>query len=292
MIKSLPPFQANRPLKEVTTFGIGGPARLFVEVSSVEELQEVLCFCHKESLPYFMLGKGSNILFDDRGFDGLVIHNKISYLNIQGREVDVGAGYSFAMLGFKTAKQGLSGLEFASGIPASVGGAIYMNAGAGGHETKDFLSEVTFVDAEGNITIFSKENLDFRYRYSSFQKKKGAIVSAKFCLVNSEEARKKQLSIVEYRTKTQPYGELSAGCVFKNPMSASAGALIEQSGLKGLCVGDAEVSSKHANFIVNRKDASARDVLLLAKQVQERVKERTGIELEMEVRCIPYQILD
>ncbi len=292
MIKSLPPFQASRPLKEVTTFGIGGPARLFVEVNSIEELQDVLRFCHTESLPYFILGKGSNILFHDQGFDGLVIHNKISYLNIQGCEVDVGAGYSFAMLGFKTAKQGLSGLEFASGIPASVGGAIYMNAGAGGHETKDFLLEVTFVDAQGNITVFSKQNLDFSYRYSSFQKKKGAIVSAKFCLDPSEEARKKQLSIVEYRTKTQPYGELSAGCVFKNPLNASAGALIEQTGLKGLCVGDAEVSVKHANFIVNRKDARAEDVLLLAKQVQQRVKEKTGIELEMEVRCIPYQILD
>lgn len=291
MMKSLPQFQSSKPLKEVSTFGIGGPARLFVEVTSVEELQAVLEFCGTDSLPFFILGKGSNILFHDQGFDGLVIHNKISYLTIQGCEVDVGAGFSFAMLGFKTAKQGLAGLEFASGIPASVGGAVYMNAGAGGYETKDCLTEVSFVDTQGNLHNLSKEELEFSYRYSSFHEKKGAIVSAKFRLKACEEARKKQLSIVEYRTKTQPYGEFSAGCVFKNPKNASAGALIEQAGLKGFCVGDAEVSAKHANFIVNRKEARAEDVLFLAKQIQERVKEQTGVELEMEVRCIPYQIL-
>jgi UDP-N-acetylmuramate dehydrogenase len=289
-MKSLPQFQVSKLLKDVSTFGIGGPARLFVEINTIEEMQATLAYCNNESLPFFILGKGSNILFHDQGFDGLVIHNKISYLTIHGSEVDVGAGYSFAMLGFKTAKQGLGGLEFASGIPATVGGAVYMNAGAGGYETKDFLTEVTFVDGQGNLSRISKQDLGFGYRYSSFQKTKGAIVAAKFCLVVSEEARKKQLSIVEYRTKTQPYGELSAGCVFKNPINSSAGALIEQSGLKGLSVGDAEVSTKHANFIVNRKGARAEDVLLLAKQVKERVKEKTGIELEMEVRCIPYQI--
>ena len=165
-----------------------------------------------------------------------------------------------------------------------------MNAGANGQETKDSLQEVSFIDDQGIFHTYSKGDLEFRYRFSAFQKKKGAIVSAKFCLVPSTEARKKQLSIVEYRTNTQPYGELSAGCVFKNPSPVAAGALIEQAGLKGFCVGDAEVSTKHANFIVNRKEARAEDVLLLAKQIQEKVKEKTGIELEMEVRCIPYQI--
>jgi UDP-N-acetylmuramate dehydrogenase len=287
---SLPPFQRNKSLREVSTFYIGGPARLFVEVTSIEEMQTVLKHCNEEKISFFILGKGSNCLFDDRGFDGLVIQNKISYFQIKGLEVEVGAGYSFSMLGLKTAKQGLSGLEFASGIPATVGGAIFMNAGANGQETFNTLSEVLFIDETGNLHSYKKKELAFRYRFSSFQEKKGAIVGAKFCLTSSEEARNKQLSIIDYRTKTQPYNQPSIGCIFKNPEGASAGGLIEKSGLKGFCIGDAEVSLKHANFIVNRREALAKDVLALARHVQETVKEETGVDLEMEVRCIPYQI--
>ncbi len=283
-------FQSNKPLKEVSTFGIGGPARFFVEVTTIQEMQSVLSYCYEKSLPFFILGKGSNCLFDDRGLDGLVIQNKISYLNFSGHEVDVGAGFSFSMLGFKTAKQGLAGLEFASGIPATVGGAIFMNAGANGAETSTTLSEVHFVDEKGSLCKLLKEELEFGYRTSSFQKKKGAIVSAKFTLNPCELARSKQLSIIEYRTETQPYGELSIGCFFKNPQGGSAGALIEKAGMKGFSIGGAEVSCKHANFIVNKQGALAQDVLVLAKQVQERVKETLGIELEQEARCIPYQI--
>ena len=291
MINPLPLFQSDKPLKEVSTFGIGGPAKLFTEVFEIEQMQVVLAHAFDQSLPFFVLGKGSNCLFDDRGFDGLVIHNKISYLKIEGCEVDVGSGFSFSMLGLRTAKQGLAGLEFASGIPATVGGAIYMNAGANGQETFQTLFEVRFVDAQGNLHTLTKEELEFSYRFSSFQKRRGAIVSAKFHLTECTAARGKQLSIIEYRTETQPYGDRSIGCFFKNPVGKSAGALIEQAGLKGFSVGGAEVSTKHANFIVNKEGALAGDVLILAKQVQEKVKEATGVELEMEARCIPYQIL-
>lgn len=286
----LPPFQFDKSLKEVSTFKIGGKARLFIEVSEIKQMQEVLSHCFFQKIPFFILGKGSNCLFDDRGFDGLVIQNKISYIQIRDCEVDVGSGYSFSMLGLKTAKLGLSGLEFASGVPATVGGAIFMNAGANGQETKNHLKEVSFVDEKGNLHLFSKEDLEFGYRFSSFQQKKGAIVSAKFYLLPSEGARERQLSIIEYRTNTQPYNEPSVGCVFKNPKEGSAGALIERAGLKGLSIGGAEVSCKHANFIVNKRGASSQDVLLLAKLVQEKVKIATSIELEMEIRCIPYQI--
>lgn len=289
-MNSLPPFQPNKLLKEVSTFGIGGPAQFFVEVSSSLEMQAILSHCYKEKIPFFILGKGSNCLFDDQGLNGLVIQNKISYLNVVENEVEVGAGYSFSMLGLKTAKLGLAGLEFASGIPATVGGAIYMNAGANGGETFQTLSEVQFVDGQGNLQTFSKKELEFSYRFSSFQKKKGAIVSAKFTLSPCLEAREKQLSIIEYRTKTQPYKDPSIGCFFKNPQGGSAGALIEKAGLKGFSVGGAEVSQKHANFIINKEGALAKDVLLLAKEVKERVKESLGIELEQEARCIPYQI--
>ncbi len=286
----LPPFQTNKYLKDISTFGIGGPARLFVEVFETSQMQAVLCYCFKMSIPFFVIGKGSNCLFDDRGFDGLIIQNKISYLKIDGCEVDVGAGYSFSMLGNRTAKLALGGLEFASGIPATVGGAVFMNAGANGQETSETLFEVSFVDEEGLLHSFTKENLQFGYRFSSFQTKKGAIVSAKFRLEASEIARGKQLSIIDYRTQTQPYGDLSIGCFFRNPRGDSAGSLIEKAGLKGLTVGGAEVSHKHANFIVNKQNAIAHDVLILAKQVQQRVKESMGVELELEVRCIPYQI--
>ncbi|MBS0615456.1 MAG: UDP-N-acetylmuramate dehydrogenase [Verrucomicrobia bacterium] len=281
-------IEERRSLKELTTFGIGGPARYFCEAVSVEDLSEALEHCHQNNIPFFILGKGSNTLFDDRGFDGMVILNKIFHMEQKGSVVEVGAGYSFSLLGVQTARKGWSGLEFASGIPGSVGGAIYMNAGASGGETFTTLSTVTFVDVYGEVHIYPKESLKWGYRFSSFQNMKGAIAAARFELSPSEEARKKQLSIVDYRTKTQPYGAMSAGCVFRNPVPQSAGALIEKCGLKGFRIGGAEVSTLHANFLINSGGASAADILALAHHVKEVVKEKTGADLEMEVRVIPY----
>ncbi len=235
-----------------------------------------------------ILGKGSNCLFDDRGFDGLVILNKIAFCEFEGPLVHVGAGYSFSLLGTQTARKGWSGLEFASGIPGSVGGAVYMNAGASGAEVCNPLVEVTYVSELGEIQTLARDQIDFSYRFSAFQNRKGAIASAKFLLQPSEEARTKQLGIIDYRTRTQPYGDKSAGCVFRNPQPHSAGALIQQSGLKGKRIGGAEVSTLHANFIVNKDNATSQDILELAAYVKEAVKEKTGVDLEMEIRCIPY----
>jgi UDP-N-acetylmuramate dehydrogenase len=282
-------FEVEKPLSQYSTFGIGGPARFFTEANTIEEMQALLSYCHQHQLPFLVIGKGSNCLFDDRGFDGLVILNKISFFQPDWPVISVGAGYSFSLLGVQTARNGWSGLEFASGIPGSVGGAVFMNAGASGSETADALIEVSFVNAEGQLEVLSKTQLEFSYRFSSFHHKKGAIVAAKFLVSPCPEARKKQLSIVEYRTRTQPYGEKSAGCVFRNPPEQSAGALIQQAGLKGLSVGGAEVSSKHANFIVNSGVASAHSILELAEVVKQTVKEKTGVELELEIRCIPYR---
>ncbi len=282
-------IEEGRSLKELTTFAIGGPARFFCEVTSIETLSEALQYCHQRQIPFFILGKGSNTLFDDRGFDGMVILNKIFHMEQNGPIVDVGAGYSFSLLGVQTARKGWSGLEFASGIPGSVGGAIYMNAGASGGETFTTLSTVTFVDIFGEIHVYPKEGLKWGYRHSSFQNMKGAIAAARFELAPSDEARKKQLSIVDYRTKTQPYGAMSAGCVFRNPAPESAGALIEKCGLKGFRIGGAEVSGLHANFLINSGGATAKEILALAHHVQEVVKEKTGTVLEMEVRVVPYQ---
>lgn len=280
-------FQKNKPLNSLSTFGIGGDAKYFTEINSVEEMQEVLRFCHQKDLPFHLVGKGSNSLFDDAGFDGLVILNKIAFLEIEETRVSVGAGFNFSHLGAKTARAGLSGLEFASGIPASVGGAIFMNAGANGGEVKDTLKEVSFVDSSGELKVFDRTQLAFRYRWSCFQERKGAIVAAKFLLSPFEGARKTQIEIVNYRTKTQPYGDLSCGCVFRNPEGHSAGALIEKCGLKGRRVGGAEVSLLHANFIVNKDGAKASDVIALAHEIKECVKEKTGVDLELELRQIP-----
>lgn len=279
-------FLADKLLSELSTFGIGGPARFFFEAKKIEDLQEAIRRCRRENLPYFILGKGSNCLFDDRGFDGLVVLNKIGFCEYDGPVVSVGAGYSFSLLGTQTARKGWAGLEFASGIPGTVGGAVYMNAGASGKETCEPLVEVTFVNEEGEVEVLKRDAMAFSYRTSVFQKRKGAIAAAKFLLQPSEEARKKQLGIIDYRTRTQPYGDKSAGCVFRNPPANSAGALIQQCGLKGMRVGGAEVSTLHANFIVNREGATSQDVLALAEEVKKTVKEKTGIDLEMEVRYI------
>lgn len=281
-------FQKNKLLSELSTFGIGGPARYFIEVDSIEQLQQVIAQCFRDKLPFHLVGKGSNSLFDDRGYDGLVILNKIDFCEIEGTEVSVGAGFSFSLLGVKTARKGLGGLEVASGIPASVGGAIYMNAGANGSETCEALTEVTFIDEQGNIHLIPRSEMTFSYRHSSFQGKKGAIAAARFSLTPDDSARKRQLEIIAYRTKTQPYGDKSCGCVFINPQGQGAGALIDQCGLKGKKVGEAEVSTLHANFLINRANARAEEVLELAAQVKECVKAKTGIELEMELRVVPY----
>jgi len=274
-------LQKNRFLSEFSTFGIGGPIRYFCEVSTIEEMEEAFGL----EGPKMIVGKGSNCLFDDRGFDGLVILNKIDFCEWSDSEVTVGSGYSFSLLGVQTARKGLSGLEFASGIPATVGGAVFMNAGANGSETCNALKSILYFDGVTRKE-YQRGELQFGYRTSPFQGMKGVILAATFSLAPLAEARKSQLQIVEYRMKTQPLKEKSAGCIFRNPQAKSAGALIDQCGLKGLAVGGAKVSEMHANFIVNTNSASAEDVKKLIRLVQEKVLEQTGVYLEPEVRMI------
>lgn len=284
-------IQEGVPLNKYSSIGIGGLARYFVEVRTIDEMVEVLSCCNKNKIPYLLIGKGSNILFDDKGYDGLVILNKINFISEDGRgQFHVGAGYSFSLLGVQTARKGWAGLEFASGIPGTVGGAVFMNAGANGTETCEVLSSVDFVDDDGTLHSLDRSELDFGYRYSPFHEKKGAIVGATFSLAASCSARKKQIEIVSYRTKTQPYGDKSAGCIFRNPKGGHAGQLIETSGLKGASVGGAQVSDVHANFIVNTKDATASDVSKLIQYIKKEVQKNTGVELCDEVRVIPFSV--
>jgi UDP-N-acetylmuramate dehydrogenase len=276
-------LQQSRSLSEFSSFGIGGPIKSFVEVSTVEEMEEAFLI----DMPKIVIGKGSNCLFDDKGFNGLVILNKIDFCTWDKLEVTAGSGYPFSLLGVQTARKGLSGLEFASGIPATVGGAVFMNAGANGSDTSNCLKSVLYFDGE-NRKEFGREELLFGYRISPFQKMNGVILSATFLLKPLLEARKTQLQIIDYRMKTQPLKEKSIGCIFRNPPSESAGALIDRCGLKGTLIGGAKISEIHANFMINHRGASAEDVKSLIRLVQERVLEQTGVWLEPEIRMIAY----
>lgn len=281
-------LQTNRSLSEFSTFGIGGPIRYFLEIHSIEEAEAAFHWARVNCIPIMILGKGSNCLFSDSSFDGLALLNKIDFCEIEGCEIYVGSGYSFSLLGVKTARRGLSGLEFASGIPATVGGAIFMNAGANNQEVSEALESVTYLFESGEKKEFKKPDISFSYRTSSFQTMKGCILSARFLLQQNQLARSRQLQIIDYRMKTQPIKDKSAGCVFRNPSKeVSAGALIDRCGLKGLKIGDAEISPMHANYIVNRGGAKATDVLDLIQFVREKVFEQTGIFLETEIKVLP-----
>jgi len=290
MIQKIPALNLlqQKPLKAVCTFGIGGPAQYYVEARNIEEMQQAFLFCRENQLEHFILGKGSNCLFDDRGFKGVVIANKIDFFESpQVGTYHVGAGYSFALLGVQTARQQWTGLEFASGIPCSVGGAVFMNAGANGTETCHSLLSVDYLTLDGKLVTLKRDALNFSYRSSSFQQMEGAIVGATFRLEPYKEARAKQLEIVAYRTKTQPYGEKSAGCVFRNPSCEHAGALIDKAGFKGQQIGGAAVSDIHANFIVNKGGlATSKDVKELIEKIKCKIQETKGINLEIEIRLI------
>ncbi|MEM7174624.1 MAG: UDP-N-acetylmuramate dehydrogenase [Chlamydiota bacterium] len=285
-----PHFERGRRLSELSTFGIGGKARFFIEVKTIEQVQELRLYLSHHPLPYWVLGRGSNVLFDDRGFDGLVILNKIDFIKNNDHCFEVGTGYNFSLLGNQTARQGFAGLEFASGIPGSVGGAIYMNAGANGTETCDFLTIISYVDREGNLVETAVDRQAFGYRSSPFQQMDVILVAATFALKKDQSAREKQLAIVRYRLKTQPYSEKSAGCIFRNPDTMSAGMLIDRAGLKGKRIGEAEISMQHANFIINRGKATAQDILALARYVQSEVEDKTGYKLELELQRVPYRV--
>ncbi len=280
-------IERKKLLSELSTFSIGGPAAHFASVKNISEMKEAFAYAKEHSLKTIIVGKGSNTLFSDLGFDGLVIQNKIDSIETDGKGLyTAGGGFSFALLGQRSARDGFSGLEFASGIPATVGGAIFMNAGAQNQETKDTLLWVDYLSLDGTLKRYPKDSLVFSYRSSSFQKMQGAIVTAAFQTSPDPQASSRQRELIEYRLKTQPYKDKSCGCIFRNPTGGSAGALIDQAGLKGMRVGGAEVSPMHANFIVNRGHATAHDVLELMNQVRARVYETSGVHLESEVRLV------
>ncbi|XVF71634.1 hypothetical protein PTKIN_Ptkin12aG0054800 [Pterospermum kingtungense] len=281
-------IRGQKLLKDLSTWGIGGPCNYFVPVFNQTHLLSAVRYCHVHSIPYIIIGKGSNCLFDDLGFDGCVILNRIEFLErIEPGVYRVGSGFRFNHLGVLSCNEGFTGLEFAGAIPGTVGGAIYMNAGANGQETSNSIQNVEIVTTEGSFQTLDRVDLNFGYRSSPFQDMKdlAAIVAVTFRLQGSDSARKRQQELMKRRRITQPLGERSAGSVFRNPTSlgVSAAELIDKTGLKGLSIGGAMVSHKHANFFVNVGGATSQDMLNLIAMVKDKVDMKFGVELEEEV---------
>ncbi|MCL1956081.1 MAG: UDP-N-acetylmuramate dehydrogenase [Fibromonadales bacterium] len=275
----------NVSLKKYSTFKIGGPAKLFAEPKSIAEIRELLMFCKKNKEKFFILGNGSNILFNDNGYDGLVI--KI------GKKLE--SGKSLHDVIHAAADKGLGGMEKLEGIPGTLGGAIFMNAGAHGQQISDCIKSVVSVTNYGGIVTRTNEECKFSYRSSTFKMLDEIIVSAEFDFtpMPKEIINKNRKEVLAWRREKQPLKYPNAGSIFKNPTSnlpltdshLSAGYLIDSCGLKGCRVGDAQVSELHANFIVNRGSATASDVKALMEKIVQEVKKKHGIVLEPEI-CI------
>ncbi len=286
------PYECDVAASRLTTFRIGGNADVLVSVSSEEQLKEVLKLANENAVPCFCIGRGSNLLVSDYGIEGaLVSLSGMNGININGNTVICGAGVSLASLCTACRDASLTGLEFAYGIPGSVGGAVFMNAGAYGGEMSQVIKSVTAVDKNGKSHVDSKEQSNFGYRESIFKEKSLYITSVTLELKSGE--RDKIVACMEEltcrRKEKQPLEFPSAGSTFKRPEGHFAGALIEKNGLKGMAVGGAEVSEKHAGFIINRGGATSKDVLELIEKVRETVLKNDGVLLETEVLFVGRQ---
>ncbi len=280
----------DESMKFHTSMRVGGRVKYFIKPDSIDNLINIINLFKIKKEPYMVLGRGSNVIFPDYDMNLSIIclNNTIDYLEINQEHIIVGAGYSIQKLAKQLSKQGLSGLEFAGGIPGSVGGAIFMNAGAHSGCIGDVVNYVKTIDQDGNIKIYHHQDCQFAYRYSIFQTNQEIIIEAAFNLKQDDPSIvfKKMLGNLSYRKELQPLDLPSCGSVFKNPANTSAGYLIDQAGLKGYQIGGAQVSMKHANFIVNMKDASSYDIIQLQDYIKKVIKEKYQIELISEIRIL------
>ncbi|RPK15494.1 UDP-N-acetylmuramate dehydrogenase [Priestia endophytica] len=281
----------HEPLAHHTTLKIGGPAELFIEPNSVQGLEKAMTLIKKHNIPWRAIGRGSNLLVSDEGIKGAVIKlgRDISDLTVEGTKVKVGGGYSIVALATQLSRKGLTGLEFAAGIPGSVGGAVYMNAGAHGSDMSKILEKALVLFEDGTIEWLTNDELQFSYRHSILQNERpGVCIEAVLSLEegNREAIVEKIQKNKDYRKETQPWNFPCAGSIFRNPLPNYAGELIEKNGLKGYEIGGAKVSDLHANFIVNTGNATAQDVVDLIKYIQETIKEKEGIEMHTEVEIV------
>jgi UDP-N-acetylmuramate dehydrogenase len=280
----------NEPLKNHTTLKIGGPADLYFEPKNIDSLKKAIAYIKDANVPVRAIGRGSNLLVADGGIEGVVIKvgEGLNHLEQNENNITVGGGYSLIPLATLLSREAFTGLEFAAGIPGSVGGAVFMNAGAHGSDMSQIVEKALILFPDGELKWLSNEELGFSYRTSILQEKGGICVEAVLVLNKGEketimaELKKNK----DYRRNTQPWNFPCCGSVFRNPLPNYAGQLIESSGLKGTQIGGAQVSEMHANFIVNTGDAKAKDVLDLISYIQKTIKEKHGIDIQTEVEII------
>ncbi len=291
----------NEPMNKHTSFKVGGPARYFVKAESLDDLKKALDLACEKGIPFFILGNGTNLLVSDKGFDGVIVTLARDFSSIEdlgNGAFKVGAAVPLGRFARSVLKQGFAGIHKLAGIPGTLGGAIYMNAGAYGQEIGTSCTQVTVLDSDGNIREFAASECGFGYRQSIFQKNNAIILSATFLLPTAASLGKTtadlEAELAECMTKrkaSQPLNMPNAGSTFKRlsvgaadtPAQIAPGYYIEQAGLKGYRIGDAEVSTVHANFIVNAGGATASDIKQLSEFVQQKVTEKFGIELHREI---------
>ncbi|MBM7701774.1 UDP-N-acetylmuramate dehydrogenase [Metabacillus iocasae] len=281
----------HEPLSNHTTIKIGGPADLLIEPDTIEHLQQAMSVIKKHGVKWRAIGRGSNLLVSDAGIRGVVVKlgNGLDHLEVENEAVRVGGGYSLIKLTTILTKQGLSGLEFAGGIPGSVGGAVYMNAGAHGADMSHIVRKAHILFEDGTMEWLTKEELDFSYRHSILQTERpGVCIEA---ILDLKQGKREEIVAVlqknkDYRRETQPWNYPCAGSIFRNPLPQYAGQLIQEAGLKGYSIGGAKISEQHANFIVNAGGATASDVLQLIEYVKKTIKEQFGVDMHTEIEII------
>lgn len=280
----------KEPMFKHTSFKTGGPADIFITPKTTESLVETIKILRSYHIPYMILGNGSNVLFSDNGFRGAIIqiYHNMEDITIDQEILEVQAGALLASISSKAMEQGLTGLEFASGIPGTFGGAICMNAGAYGGEMKDILIDVKVLSPDLEVINYNLDELELGYRNSIIAKKSLLVLSGRLQLKkgNTEEIKETMKNLAQKRREKQPLNFPSAGSTFKRPTGYFAGKLIEDAGLKGYSIGGAQVSEKHAGFIINKGGATTKDICMLIEYCQNIVKQKFGVELETEVKMI------
>lgn len=292
LLNIIPPNRIKRdePMSRHTTFKIGGPADYLISPASQDEVIAILAFCHSHHVPLFVFGLGSNLLVRDKGIRGIVVKlgDDMKNIRVSDTELCADAGVRLSHLAKIAAREGLSGLEFAEGIPGSLGGAVVMNAGAYNGEISQVLTSATAVDSQGSVRIFACDEIHFQYRSSIFQSSDFIVLSA--CLnLTRDDPQQILLRMQQYsrsRREKQPLDLPSAGSAFKRPPGFFVGPLLEQLGLKGYQIGGAQVSSKHAGFIVNTGNARAVDVVRLIEFIQHKAYQEFGVDLHPEIRVV------
>ncbi|PFZ74282.1 UDP-N-acetylenolpyruvoylglucosamine reductase [Bacillus toyonensis] len=281
----------NEPLARYTTMKIGGPADILIVPKHVAGIEKILQLVKKYKIKWTVIGRGSNLLVSDKGIEGVVIRfgEGLDHLEVEKHRVRVGGGYPLIKLSTLLSRQGLAGLEFASGIPGSVGGAVYMNAGAHKSDISNILSKALILFENGTIEWLTNRGMEFSYRTSVLQTKRpGIVLEAEFQLQVGEREKivRNMQKNKDYRRETQPWNHPCAGSVFRNPIPYFAGDLVEKAGLRGYQIGGAQISEMHGNFIINTGGASAQDVLDLISLIKHTIKDKFGVEMHTEVEII------